>query len=136
MLMPASRLDSGLEATARILSPMRVFCKSSQSSRHSTASTTIRAIVELRISVPARSTRPAGQGAGICCGSVPKRSWASELMARNMPSVTITTLSGLRPSSTGRISTRSMTAPPTKASAIDRRTASTTGISPVNFQLR
>jgi len=41
----------------------------------------------------------------------------------------------LRPSSTGRISTRSMTAPATKASAIDRRTASTTGISPVNFQL-
>ena len=28
-------------------------------------------------------------------GSVPKMSWASELSARNMPSVTITTFSGL-----------------------------------------
>ena len=61
------------------------------------------------------------------CGSVPKMSWTSELSARNMPSVTITTLSGLRALSTGRISTRSITAPLTKAMAMETAMAPTTG---------
>ena len=39
----------------------------------------------------------------------------------------MTTLSGLLAFSTGRISTRSMSAPPTKAMAIDKTMASPTG---------
>ena len=60
-----------------------------------------------------------------------------ELIARNMPSVTITTFSGLRPTSTGRMSTRSMIAPAMNEMTMDNRTASTTGMPVVvNFHDR
>jgi hypothetical protein len=72
-------------------------------------------------------TLPSGNGDGICCGSVPKINWASELSARNRPRVMITTLSALRPSM-GRISVRSITAPAMKAMAIEMAMAPTTGM--------
>ena len=78
---------------------------------------------------------PAGKGDGITCGSVPKKSWDSELRARNRPRVTMTTFSGLRAVSTGRMSVRSMAAPAMKAMTIDTAMAPTTGMpSVVSFQ--
>ncbi len=74
------------------------------------------------------STLPEGNGDGMTCGSVPKNSWTSELRARNRPRVTMTTLSGLRPVSTGRISVRSMAAPAMKAMTIDTAIAPKTGM--------
>ena len=71
---------------------------------------------------------PDGNIEGIVCGSVPKMSCTIELIARNMPRVTITTFSGLRPTSTGRMSTRSMIAPPMNEMTMDSRTARTTGM--------
>ena len=51
----------------------------------------------------------------------------SELIARNMPIVTITITSG-DDRSTGRITTRSISAPPTNEIAIAMRIASHTGM--------
>jgi hypothetical protein len=58
--------------------------------------------------------------------SVPKKSCASELTARNMPIVTITMTSG-ELCSTGRMSSRSMSTPIANESTMDSRIASQTG---------
>ena len=81
-------------------------------------------MVSLRM--PAKS--PSGNGEGICRASWPglmKMSWASALMARNRPRVTITTLSGLWPDSTGRISSRSISAPAITENTTESRMAGT-----------
>jgi hypothetical protein len=134
-LMPWSRAESGLAATARSLRPSRVFWSSAHRTRHSSRSTTTRPIVDfwtmaVSPSLENSSKLPDGNGDGIVWGSVPNTSWASELRPRNRPSVTITTLSGLRPVSTGRMRVRSIAAPAMKAMAIEMTMAPTTG-SPV-----
>ena len=58
--------------------------------------------------------------------SLPNCTCAIELIARNIPMVTITRTSG-DACSTGRISTRSIAAPPTKEIAMDSRIAIHTG---------
>ena len=72
-------------------------------------------------------TWPSGKSEGIFFGSVPNSSCAKELIARNMPRVTITALSGLRALSTGRMSTRSITAPARSEPAMDTAMAAPTG---------
>jgi hypothetical protein len=116
---------SGFDATARSARPSFVFCKSTHSSTHSTTSTAAKPTVLVRMPMPSLMGLRENS-AGICSASWPglmKMSWASALMARNMPSVMITTLSGLCDDSTGRMSTRSMSAPPTNATTIEASSA-------------
>ena len=69
---------------------------------------------------PPRSQFSLGYARGTFSASTPKMTCASEFSARNIPIVTITITSGDE-RSTGRITTRSMSAPPMNDSTTDRR---------------
>src|ERR687893_2969736 len=127
-LMPCRRAESGLEATARSFRPTDVRLSSNHRPRHCTSSTASRPRVSFWMRVSNRNgTLPRGKGDGMVCGSVPKMSCTRALSPRNRPSVMMTTFSGLRPSM-GRMSVRPITAPATKANAIEMKIATHTGM--------
>ncbi len=93
---------------------------------HSAISTPTSTRVSLEICTLPGSQVLSGYARGSNLMSLPNCTWAIELIARNMPIVTITNTSG-DACSTGRMRMRSIAAPPTNEIAIARTIAIHTG---------
>ena len=93
---------------------------------HSTASTPTSTRVSALMITPPTSQFSLGYARGTLSASTPQMTCAIEFNARNNPIVTMTITSG-DDRSTGRITTRSMSAPPMNDRTTDSRIASQTG---------
>ncbi len=121
--MPTSRLDTGSSAAARIASPSRVRWNSRNSRPTTTSSTATMPSDSIDSRTPPTPTVPSGKVDGKPRLENPQIQPAPLLMRMNSPRVTITRVSGWRPS-TGRITIRSSSAPPPNDSASAARIAS------------
>ena len=124
--MPTRRLAAGFTAAARIASPSFVCWKISQRTPTTTSRTATSPSDSTLVAIPPTDTASSGNTLGKPRLVEPQIQRARPLTRMNSPSVTVTSVSSGEPS-TGRISARSITMPPSRLSTSVISTASRTG---------